>query len=340
MEYNYPEMNIHPNIYSLLRCDNQEDTAKYIKKVLDENNIVYYEDSYGNIYNLDLKNVPLLSAHMDTVMKEEDRKMVKYIFPDDTGLIVNGNIIGGDDKCGIFIALRILLSHLKANFIFSKDEEIGCMGIQALIEDVGIQNKIKNNCLYCLVLDRNGNSDIICFNNDYGTEEFEQALVQVSLNYGLEYKPATGLYSDADFISDLISTANLSVGYFNAHTKSETVELLSVENALFFAERIIEEVQERFEAPQRTYNNVRYFGYGYDPYKKPKISKLDKYFDEFDVYSTKEYEEKECDSCNIEVDDEVELISIYLENGIDLNVCPECAVKLYHQLRKSIGMYL
>ena len=336
----YPEMNIHPNIYSLLRCATQEDTATYIKEVFNLNGITYYEDSYGNIYNLDLKDVPLLSAHMDTVMRDADERMSQFIFPDDTGLIVNGSIIGGDDKCGIYIIMRILLSNKKVNFVFSKDEEIGCIGIQEFFGNPENVEKVKENCLYCLVLDRNGNSDIICTKNDYGTKEFEDSLIEVSKNHDLMYKSATGTFSDADYTSEFISTANLSVGYFNAHSKNEMIELLSLENALFFTERIIEEVKEKFEAPVKELYS--YWNYGGKYYKNKKNN--ESYFDEYDdFYFNKAYgNAEECDSCNKVRESDIgeTVITVYLENGMDINLCPDCANFLLDQLRRETSKYL
>ena len=66
------------DIYELLRRD-QDGTSDYVKDVLTTLNIAYNTDSYGNIYYLDEENVPLLSAHMDTVRKEESKELFRYL---------------------------------------------------------------------------------------------------------------------------------------------------------------------------------------------------------------------------------------------------------------------
>ena len=166
-----------PNIYEILRRD-QNGTSDYVKEFLTSIEVAFETDSYGNIYYLDHENAPLLSAHMDTVRKDDDFCIGAFLTEDEDERIFSGGILGGDDKCGVYIILKALKEGKKVNFIFSRDEEIGCLGIKALLKPNWVENKeladkIRNNCLWCLVLDRRGNSDIICTKNSYGTLDFE-----------------------------------------------------------------------------------------------------------------------------------------------------------------------
>ena len=332
------------DIYELLRRD-QDGTAEYVKEFLKSINVTFNVDAYGNIYYLDNENVPLLSAHMDTVRKEADFCIGAFLAESDSDKISSGGILGGDDKCGVYIILKVLEEGKKVNFIFSKDEEIGCLGIKALLKPKNVENKeltdkIRNNCLYCLVLDRRGNSDIICYENNYGTLEFETKLKEVSDAGGLDYKPARGACSDANTIREFISTANLSVGYFNPHSQGEYIVKADLEKAYDYTTIIIDTVTDKFKAYSYsyTYNNsgkkynrgrygyydddyedygygygYGYYGYGYQNYDRNKKPK--------------------CKFCEFE-DTTENLYDFILPDGREIKICSYCIEDLEKEIKK------
>lgn len=252
------------NLYNLLNIKTQHKTAKYIRKFLRRNKIPFYTDKIGNIFNFDNSNVALISSHMDTVVEyvpEKHRKSVlqESTLKDGTTILKGVDVIGADDKCGIYLTLRLLKEREHPiNFVFSRDEEVGCIGIKEILSNPKNINQIRENCLYCLVLDRHGSKDICCSYNDYGTKEFEDALVETSVANGFEYRPSNALYSDADFLSNHISTANLSVGYYNEHTAKEKIVLEELETAYEYVRAILYEVKEKYEAPKKV-DNIGYF---------------------------------------------------------------------------------
>jgi len=260
-------------LYDLLNLKAQTKTAKYIRKFLKRNRIPFYTDVFGNIFNFDLKGVPLLSAHMDTVaefVKIDQKKNVltESILEDGSTEIRGTDVIGGDDKCGVYLVLRLLIENeYSFNFVFSRDEEVGCIGIQDVLTEEWNVEQIEQNCLYCLVLDRHGSSDIVCANNNYGSIEFEDDLVETSVANGFEYKPATGLFSDANFLAEILSTANLSVGYYKEHTDKESIVFEELENAYDYIKAIMFEITRKYgpafyEYPKFTkYENYGYSGY-------------------------------------------------------------------------------
>lgn len=345
-----------PNIYDLVRCDTQEKTIDYVKRVLKLNEIPFQEDISGNIFYLDNENVPLLSAHMDTVARDADRELAVRLKEDDTGIITTGGICGGDDKNGVYIILAILVEKkLKVNFIFSTDEEIGCLGIKALLKDENNVNKIKENSLYSLVLDRKGDSDIICYNNEYGSKEFEERLKEVSSNHGFGYKPATGTYSDADYISDYISTANLSVGYYNPHSSSEYIDINAMLLAQYFIELIILEVKDKYEPVEKLYKNFHhdynyydyygeYYGGGYydeyEMFRKKQPSHLSNLMDTdeaFDKLFEEEYSKfleenyTRCFSCGEFFEDD-DIVKLQTGWGMPLELCVHCGFEVKEYL--------
>jgi hypothetical protein len=362
MAYKHEENKYYPCIFKLVSCETQEKTREYVKNILSKNDIVFFEDIAGNIYNIEKVGVPLLSAHMDTVMKPNDEILASMVQPDNTRMIVTGGICGGDDKCGVYLILKLLVEKKHdINFIFSVNEEVGCLGIKAFFKNAENENKVRTNCLYCLVLDRNGHSDIICERNDYGTKKFEDALYDVSKKFGMDYAPKTGIYSDADFISDYISTANLSVGYYNAHSVNEYIDIDAMELSGIFTELILENVKEKFEPCEKTYNKYwnycDYSGYGGYPeedwwekynrkysYKRNKNKTVDEFLreeieEDFEFKNcgpSLEIEEVRCDCCGSNYFEEEDLIRIDMITSNDLKLCPECANDIYEQLHRKL----
>lgn len=240
----------------------EDKVSDFVKDYFDRMGIEYEVDSYGNIFNLSDTSLPILNAHMDSVQDQIDANLSEFI--NIRGNIMNGyGVIGGDDKCGIFVILEVLKKR-KVNFIITREEEIGCVGINYFMSN----NDIKA-FPWALTLDRYGSGDIICYDNDYGTSEFENALSAVGERFG--YKPNKGVYSDADYISEDVSCANISVGYYAHHSKKEYVVLSDLQNSINFVNSAIDNIKENFEAPRKYHHRgmLEYNGgkpYSYDEY--------------------------------------------------------------------------
>lgn len=211
----------------------------YIVDFLNKLKVKYTMDGYGNIFNIDQKDKPLVVAHMDTVQRMSDAlaiQSIKLI----KGVIKGEGVIGGDDKCGIFIILYLLYTRkLDFNFLFTVGEETGAIGSRGFVAKRDL-----SEISYGLILDRNGNTDILCTMNDYGTDDFENMLYWVGEAHG--YSPAMGTFSDADELRDLFSCTNLSVGYYDAHTKKEYVVVEDLMNAYRYVMDILDSVKGYF----------------------------------------------------------------------------------------------
>ena len=241
---------------------NEEEISTFIQNYMDNMGIDYKVDETGNIYNLNDKNLPILNAHLDSVQDSTDEALAGFVKI--RGDILSGyGVIGGDDKCGLFVILEIL-KRQKVNFIITVGEEIGCVGINRFLS----LNDIKEYP-YAIVLDRYNSKEIICEQNDYGTKEFEQALLEIGKDYG--FQSGKGVYSDADFISEDISCANVSVGYYSHHTKDEYVVLSELQNSINFVEDVVVNLRQKFPAPQK-------FSYGGRGWYGSSIAYLDEDF--------------------------------------------------------------
>lgn len=234
----------------------EDNTANFIKDYFDKMGISYQEDRFGNIFNLDDINLPILNAHMDTVQDDIDEALSPFVKIRD-GILNGYGVIGGDDKCGLFVILEVLKQR-KVNFIITREEEIGCIGISNFMN----HNDIKEYP-WALTLDRYGSGDIICNKNDYGTKEFEDVLYKVGRDFG--YAPAQGVYSDADYISQDISCANVSVGYYAHHTKNEYVVLSELQNSINFVISAVDKIKGHYAAPEK----YGYGGHGYGYFDMP-----------------------------------------------------------------------
>lgn len=292
------------HIASPSKCE--EEIGEYIIKKLTEMGVSFTKDKSGNIYNLDYPNKPLLNAHMDTVQKHEDVELARFIrimdyeFINDKKekkniKILRGcGVLGGDDKCGVYIILEILSKYKEVNFIFSVGEEIGCTGITALMA-VEENKKKMEKMLYGLTLDRRYAGNIICKNNSYGTQEFQDAIQEALKDFG--YKPETGSCSDANHIKEVMSCCNLSVGYYEPHSTSEYVILRDLLNTLNGVEKIITTMTARFDPIPVTVTKYN---------KKLKVTPLSTYC-------------RKCESCGT---------TTYFSTILGKDLCYDCAEEL------------
>lgn len=279
----------------------EEKVSSFVQSYLRKNGISFTADDIGNVYSLKYANAPILSAHLDTVQDTFDVFLAKYITIR-KNILSGYGVIGGDDKCGVYIILDLILQK-KFNFVLSVGEETGGFGMRHFLSENDI-----SGCSYGLVLDRRGNDDIICYRNDYGTKKFEDSLSAVGEVYG--YSPGTGTFSDADQINEQISCANLSVGYFNPHTKSEFVLLADLKKAEDYVFSILKNITDKFERPVKytsNYNNC--YGMGAYDWEDDKDNLVD---------------EMKCLVCG-------KMGYIYLQT-LDKFICDECAPRLAEDL--------
>ncbi len=225
----------------------EHNMSMFIRNFLAGIDVPFDTDEKGNIFSFDNGAVPFLNAHMDTVQDSDDANLANFIKIKNNRILMGLGVIGGDDKCGIYAMLHILREKKhKINFAFSVEEEVGTIGARFLA-----LNNIPEleACLYGITLDRRGSSDIICFSNDYGTKQFDDALETIGKEYG--FKSVMGVLSDADVYSNHISCANLSVGYHGAHSKKEFVLIPQLEKTMNFLDKILREIKVKFGKPEK-----------------------------------------------------------------------------------------
>lgn len=238
----------------------EEKMVEFLVNWLTENNISHFVDEFNNVYatkqeSQDLPEdfyFPCVISHTDTVhnidtinISEEmlpnaqDELKLSYKAYNDQG---NPTGIGGDDKCGVFACLTLLkeLPNLKAAFFVS--EETGCHGSMKANEDFfqnvgyGIQFDAPENwmitekCFGQVLFDRNTEFFEKC--DKVLTEGMDNSLMQYMVH---PYTDVYALRSKFDF-----SCINISIGYYNYHTKHEYVVVEDVFNGIEMGRKMIE----------------------------------------------------------------------------------------------------
>lgn len=196
----------------------------------------------------------LLVAHMDTVHKEVVKK-IKYKGP----IISSPQGIGGDDRCGVYIILK-LIEVFNCSVLFCEDEEIGCVGARKFLE-----SNFSLDINFIIEFDRRGSNDCVFYDCD--NDEFENFILSTGF-----WKTEWGTCSDISYLAPQLGCAavNLSCGYHFEHTVDEyinTKELLTVieeaKNLLSLETSFFEYVErERFDRFYSIYDDF----YDGDPY--------------------------------------------------------------------------
>lgn len=173
-------------------------------------------------------DIPIaLCAHMDTVWKSPP----KDVYYDRLrGVIWSPEGGCGDDRAGVFAILKILQSGLRPTIIFTTDEEKGGLGAEKLVRDL---QTAPTELKYIIQLDRRGDCDCVfydCDNDDF---------VQYIESWG--FIENYGSFSDISEICPAwgIAGVNLSVGYFDEHTVSETVHVSSLMSTISKVKRML-----------------------------------------------------------------------------------------------------
>lgn len=190
----------------------------------------------------------ILCAHMDTVHEERIREIV---YKD--GTVSSPQGIGGDDRCGVYMILKIL-EEIPCHVLFLEDEEVGGEGAEKFTWS-DLSWKLHGKIEFCIELDRRGSNDAVYYNLD--NPDFE-GFVEKEF-----WKFATGTYTDICTICPSLSCAgvNLSCGYYNEHRPYEHVVLDEMYTA-------IDEVKKLLWRHDGTFYEYRRYETPWDSWRK------------------------------------------------------------------------
>jgi tripeptide aminopeptidase len=131
--------------------------------------------------------------------------------------------IGGDDKAGVAIILCLAsMTDLEFKVLLTVGEEPpfdGSYGVKT------IPSSFFSDVSYCLTLDRRGKDTIVTQigSTKLCSREFGEVIKRYASFCGVKLKNEPGLAADAYTIARYCPTVNLSVGYYNPHSRSDYV---------------------------------------------------------------------------------------------------------------------
>lgn len=326
---NRNEFKLFESLASLTQNSMRRALYSYLKKR-------YKKVIVASEYLYAVGEIPIaLVAHMDTVFSSPPEDIY---YDERKGVCWSPDGLGADDRAGIFAILTILKHGYRPSIIFTTDEEIGAVGASQLVEDI---KSPESELKYIIQLDRRGTNDCVfydCDNRDF---------VEYIENFG--FVETFGSFSDISVICPAwgIAGVNLSIGYEDEHTISETLRVGAMLNTIQKVENMLK-VKDIpfFEYIEYSYTNNSwnyYFQRGrkkswYDDddakynYATLKCDKCNKYFHDYEVIpalskdgnKTKYY----CpDCCTTEVDWCAQCNNAFeIDADNPTTICPACRV--------------
>lgn len=170
-------------------------------------------------------NIPiLLCVHLDTVFRKPPTTIVKS---DNIAYSPEG--IGGDDRCGVYIALKLLEDYgLRPYVLFTEEEEKGFIGARKFC-----RSGIKPNVKFILSFDRHGFGEAVFY--DCKNKEFKEYIT----DFGL--KEERGYCADISYLAPFfnLGAVNVSCAYYNEHTLREYIRLDQLEDMVFVGRELL-----------------------------------------------------------------------------------------------------
>lgn len=216
------------------------DINKFIIDLLSKNkSIKLSKDAFGNIYAVKgegKSGYKCIVCHTDTVHSiKTNRKVFEHnghLFAMSDSITKYGSPltqtgIGGDDRCGVYTCIKALEVQDDVKAVFFRFEESGCQGSNASIIS------FFNDCNFVIQCDRKGNSDFITHTNGIlvASDAFENAMKPLYEAKG--FAKTIGVATDIGALKRRglkVSAVNLSSGYFDPHSATETIDLKGLEN--------------------------------------------------------------------------------------------------------------
>lgn len=220
------------HLIDMLRVRRPADSVsekKWIKRYVDPLGSGMQVDRAGNRL-LRIGSAPVLwSCHTDTVHdKAGDQRIV--ITGDLVSVAGASSCLGADDGVGVWLMANMIRRGIEGLYIFHRAEEIGGIGSNWIAERTP---EVLDGITYAVALDRRGTHDVITAQagGPCCSSAFAQSLC-VAL--GMNHLPSDrGSFTDTANYTDLIGECtNVSVGYYNEHSRAETLDMAYAEELL------------------------------------------------------------------------------------------------------------
>lgn len=245
-----------------------------------------------------------LVAHMDTVFSSPPKDIY---YDERKGVCWSPDGLGADDRAGIFAILTILKHGYRPSIIFTTDEEIGAVGASQLVEDIKTpESELK----YIIQLDRRGTNDCVfygCNNRDF---------VEYIEKFG--FVETFGSFSDISVICPTwgIAGVNLSIGYEDEHSISETLRVGVMLNTI----QKVENMLKVKDIPFFEYIEYSYADNSWNYYFQRGRKKS--WYDDDDAEYN--YATLKCDKCNKYFHDYEVIPALSKDGNKTKYYCPDC----------------
>ena len=193
-------------------------------------------DGFGNCWKMVMDKdaaggpVPptiMWSAHTDTVHYRPGRQKISIR---GNWLKLHSkeraNCLGADNSAGVWLLREMILKGVPGLYVFHRQEEIGSNGAKHFLE----HNKVLLDGIEsAIAFDRKADWSIITFQRSRRTcsDAFAASLASV-LGLGHKADPDGSFTDTAYYAEDIAECTNVSVGFRNAHTSGEELDLLYV----------------------------------------------------------------------------------------------------------------
>jgi hypothetical protein len=171
----------------------------------------------------------LFCCHTDTV-HDRTANPVQQVMVDDTcGLAYkdDGQPLGADDAAGVWLLINMIEEGVPGTYIFHRGEECGGIGSRGMVAH---HAQWLSTFTHAIAFDRKGTTSVITeqYIGETASLTFAQALSDLlNDNTSFEYAPdETGIFTDTANYAHLIpECTNVSVGYYEEHTKNEYLDM-------------------------------------------------------------------------------------------------------------------
>lgn len=232
------------------------------------------KDEHGNYFIKVGESKTMFCGHLDTYCREYKR----------VWHIIDGNIIktdgtttlGGDDKAGITIMIKMIEAGVPGLYYFFRGEEgvTSPTGTWGSKQALRTKSDFFKNYEKCIAFDRRGNSSIISeqMYQECCSVEFVVALEDEFSKYGLNYKEdPTGMWCDSGVFMEIIpECTNISVGYKSEHTFNEEQNIDHLEKLVDVCINIDWENLPTKRDPNKLSNSIGKYRYDFQYQKYAK----------------------------------------------------------------------
>ena len=190
-------------------------------------------DEFGNYYRVIGRSDVMFTSHLDTVSTKSKVRVVSRVKDGDEILSSDGaSILGADDKAGVTVMLYMMAHEVPGVYYFFVGEESGGIGSGKVASAIR-QTPHLSGIRKCVSFDRKNYFSVITqqMYEPCCSDEFADALCAELNRLGHSMGPdPTGVFTDsANFLDVIPECTNISVGYFNEHTRNEALNVSYLE---------------------------------------------------------------------------------------------------------------